>query len=66
MRNGLYQLWCVASAARGVVRNSFARANSAMCGYVRTSTVLSQWTRDRQWEAAKALSQRARKEHATN
>lgn len=66
MRNELYQLWSVASAARGVAKSSFVRANSAMCEYVRTSNVLSRWTRDRQWEAAKALSQRVKKEYAAN
>ncbi|CAI4055882.1 hypothetical protein SKDZ_02G3350 [Saccharomyces kudriavzevii ZP591] len=64
MRNGLYQLWCVASAARAVARGSLAKANAAMCEYVHTSNIVGRWTRDRQWEAAKALSQRVIREHA--
>ncbi|CAI4037460.1 hypothetical protein SMKI_02G3360 [Saccharomyces mikatae IFO 1815] len=66
MRNGLYRLWCVASAAREVARCSVARANSAMCEYMRTSNIVGRWTHDGQWEAAKALSQRVRKDHAAN
>lgn len=64
MRNGLYRLWCVAGAARGVARGSWTKANAALCEYVHTSNVVGRWSRDRQWEAARALSQRVVKEHA--
>ncbi|EJS44682.1 YBR230W-A [Saccharomyces arboricola H-6] len=64
MRSELYRLWCVASAARGVARGSLTKANAALREYMHTSKLMGRWARDKQWEAAKALSQRVIREQA--